>query len=439
MAVAVRSIGNNGTIDLQNSHSIKLAENRNPHWPKRLKGLKRKQWWLKHGESYNQTVRNWKPGFTNPPLKKPRLVHLNYNVMKRKQTKSRAGKYKSRTWKRNFLGRLERASKSSSRSSTPKFKLKARKRHIGKNKQIYSTSATRNSFSQNSLSYQNKQKVGKIEKMSAKSFYTFVTQVQIASTTIGIQYVTTFGTRYSQTDINALYNFARKQDVITNVMPAIGADNSGAKIYLESWVDKYHLVNQGPTSIDLEIWDVVTKRTTSGTFNNAITDWSDGIGQMDMGATSNTSTPGCKPYQSKLFNINWWVMGVKKISMAPGARHDHVIKFKPRRYLDMHYFNNFTSVRGLYGESFMIVKGGIVDDSNAVTFAGNSAALGVSYSRVKIAGVRECEIVSKILMTSIRNISQSNALNVAAAATTDQFAQVAEIEILNAKTTTNYA
>jgi len=124
------------------------------------------------------------------------------------------------------------------------------------------------------------------------------------------------------------------------------------------------LTNQSPAVCNLEIWTVMSK-VTKVTYTNPEDDWN--TGDADSSSTATNSWVGSKPTESKFFNMNWKVKSVKKLQLAGGSTHTHVVDFNCRRYIDTEYWNKFQQIRGLTVAVFCIAWGQVGDTSNNPT------------------------------------------------------------------------
>lgn len=91
---------------------------------------------------------------------------------------------------------------------------------------------------------------------------------------------------------------------------------------------------------------------------------------------------GVSPFASKLFTMNYKVLRSRKIVLAPGQQHHHVVNIKPwfRINYELINNNNIVAIKKLTSGTSILYKGGIVkDNSGACTFANSEIGVVATY------------------------------------------------------------
>lgn len=172
-------------------------------------------------------------------------------------------------------------------------------------------------------------------------------------------------TVYEQADTVGIFNQAIANQVaatsiLNNPVAPIGINSqSSYKFYLNSCTVKVNLTNMSAGASNITLYAVMTKNTKTSTAD-AINDWSEGqddtSGTYGQTAVSPTRI-GCIPTQSKLFNMNWWIIDKKKFAVGPGGKINYTFKFSPRNLVDTEYWARNTYVRGMSIQIFVVTYG----------------------------------------------------------------------------------
>lgn len=138
--------------------------------------------------------------------------------------------------------------------------------------------------------------------------------------------------------------------------------------------------NQSPAIANMEIWICVSK-VTKTVFSSPGTDWAT-LADTATGAPTVTSNTliGCRPTQSKQFNMNWKVKKVHKLQLMGGQCHTSTFDYDIKRYIDMNYFNEMQQIKGITVGILTIVWGQVADSTPSYTVGS------ISTTPVKIVG-----------------------------------------------------
>lgn len=169
------------------------------------------------------------------------------------------------------------------------------------------------------------------------------------------------------------------------------ADSSGKKIYIDTITGSLVLTNQGPTSLEYDLYYLMPRNSLkTGTLTAPISAWTNGLlAEQGNAATAQQRTYiDSKPTDSKDFNFEWKV--VKKVigKMDPGTENKIVMTYKMNRFMDTNYLNIHGCSRYSYPIVPMIVQRGIPADSSNTP---ETAAI-VSTSRTKLIGIMSTTI-----------------------------------------------
>lgn len=172
-------------------------------------------------------------------------------------------------------------------------------------------------------------------------------------------------TVYEQADTKGIFEQAIANQppvgsILNNpVNPIVINQQSSYKFYLNSCTVKVNMTNMSAGSSNIILYAVMAKNTKTSTAD-AINDWSEG--QDDTSGTYGQTAVapvriGCIPTQSKLFNMNWWVVDKKKFAVGPGGKINYTFKFSPRNLVDTEYWARNSYVRGMSIQIFAVTYG----------------------------------------------------------------------------------
>lgn len=118
-----------------------------------------------------------------------------------------------------------------------------------------------------------------------------------------------------------------------------------------------NLVNQSPSSTEVDLYYCLSKKTTEATSVDPANLWGVGLAAQQAGTTGTSSYPDTKPTDSKIFNQHWKI--IKKITwkLDPGQEAQVNFKFKVNRYLDTNYLVQNNNIRGITICPMMTVRG----------------------------------------------------------------------------------
>lgn len=152
------------------------------------------------------------------------------------------------------------------------------------------------------------------------------------------------------------------------------------KFLLKNLNIKMEFTNQSPAIANMEIWICVSK-VTKTVFSSPGTDWAT-LADTATGASTVTSNTliGCRPTQSKQFNMNWKVKKVHKLQLMGGQCHTSTFDYDIKRYIDMNYFNEMAQIKGITVGILTIVWGQVADSTPSYTVGS------ISTTPVKIVG-----------------------------------------------------
>jgi len=171
-------------------------------------------------------------------------------------------------------------------------------------------------------------------------------------------------TVYEQADTLGIFNQAYGNITASNplnpftVPIAINASSS-FKFYLNSCIVKVNLTNMSAGASNITLYAAMAKNSKTSTAD-AINDWSEGQDDTSgaLGQTKVSPTRiGAIPQQSKLFNMNWWVVDKKSFTVGPGGKINYTFSFHPRNLVDTEYWARNSYVRGMSIQIFAVTWG----------------------------------------------------------------------------------
>jgi len=215
---------------------------------------------------------------------------------------------------------------------------------------------------------------------------------------------------YDKTAIRAIFASASKfynGTTSTVIAPSGTQAGYGAQsILLERVNVKMRLMNQSLSSIELDVYLVHPKNTTSSTRTPRDT-WNDGLENIstDTYATNNTIfTPFQKPQATKNFNMQWRTLFKRTITLEPGREANFSLNFAPNRIFDMEYTDTFDHFKGITTR-WMIATRGTLGDTGATGGAVGDITLGPS----KYIGYQDITYTSRLLTPFPRRYELSGA------------------------------
>lgn len=108
---------------------------------------------------------------------------------------------------------------------------------------------------------------------------------------------------------------------------------------------EYMFTNSSTGNTIMYLYDVVPKKdinTTDTAYQIPDYAWAQGYNQ-EGGTTTDYAVVGATPFESKLFTETWTVIAVKKVIMAPGAMHRHIVKSHQHKFFSDSQWNNLFS------------------------------------------------------------------------------------------------
>ena len=172
----------------------------------------------------------------------------------------------------------------------------------------------------------------------------------------------------------------------TTTATVIGATANTAffscqKLLWKSCIQELNFCNQSQVVCNVILYHCVSKVTQP--YQNPLTLWNAGdIDQENVGSLTNNQV-GAVPTSSKSFNMVWKVIKKQRYKMTPGEYIRDTWIFKPQRYIDMEYWNQYGAVRGLTTSTFAICYGQVADTvlGPTVGFIGTTACKIVGTSK----------------------------------------------------------
>ena len=184
------------------------------------------------------------------------------------------------------------------------------------------------------------------------------------------------------------------------------------KLCIKECLMKNYFTNQSAAVTNVILYHVISK-VTKVTAVFPETDWNSGL--VDQGAfnTQRDNTAiGARPTYSKLFNMNWKIVGTKSFQLMGGETYTDTWCFKPNRTIDAEYTGTYQQIRGLTCYAFAIAWGQTADSSNAYA-VGN-----IGTTPVKLIGTQTRTYKWSIINAIPRiTYQQGNQLSVADTAT----------------------
>jgi len=185
----------------------------------------------------------------------------------------------------------------------------------------------------------------------------------------------------------------------------VGDFDKGRKLLLNSC--KNELVLTSATNVDCEImiYDLIAKTTAgndigpsaswipSDIWQKAIVAGGDSSGYAGSTNPSSISTSryGENPQANKYFNLKWKTVGKHRVHLAAGRSHVHSFSFSPNIMVDLEYFMNAYTVKGITCAQLITVRG----IQNVTVVEGSAVTIGSSPARV------HCKSTSTYSVTSV--------------------------------------
>ncbi|QCX35034.1 capsid protein [Blackfly DNA Virus 7] len=275
--------------------------------------------------------------------------------------------------KAKFAYRLAKSIKGvgGKRSKAATRKRKSKGRSTGSKAQKVTVHETANTFKK--IQY----KTTKLDKtasfiggQSIQEWQNFGTIFHADTDEINSQKVVYLFQGYDATDVLACFNNAYQQlplNVPLATAPTTGVGlaplalniSNSYKFYIQDCNITAYLTNMSAGSSEITIYTVMAKNTKTSAAD-PINDWSEGQDDTSMIPGQLLVTPiriGCKPTDSKLFNMNWRIVDKKRYSCGPGAKINYSFKFAPNNLCDTMYWGRNTYVKGMTFFCFAVTHG----------------------------------------------------------------------------------
>lgn len=192
-------------------------------------------------------------------------------------------------------------------------------------------------------------------------------------------------------EINSLTNVALQKYNYLGVASgeALQAGQRSYKMFLQDSNLVSSFTNQAPTSVEFDIYDLVSK-VTSTTYSSPVDEWEGGIDDINQGsaASTNQNVPYASPFTSKRFNIAWKVVGKHTVELAAGRTHEHKFIKKINIPIDTEYSAKYQQIKGVTTCQLIVIRGGLGDSNNNRTggTVGFTAAKLICMNRLKLTG-----------------------------------------------------
>ena len=139
------------------------------------------------------------------------------------------------------------------------------------------------------------------------------------------------------------------------------------KLCIKECLMKNYFTNQSSAVTNVILYHVISK-VTKPTLVFPETDWNSGlIDQGGPNAQRDNTAIGARPTYSKLFNMNWKIVGTKSFQLMGGETYTDTWCFKPNRTIDAEYTGTYQQIRGITCYAMAIVWGQTADSSNTFT------------------------------------------------------------------------
>lgn len=140
------------------------------------------------------------------------------------------------------------------------------------------------------------------------------------------------------------------------------------KILLQTLTKEWRFTNQGPATVEMDLY-VVSAKSTNSTSITPFGSWTAGWTQekQDAGAGINpVVTPYARPTTVKLFNLDWKIQKKYHVSLESGREWLFRYSFSPNALVDTAYCTN-NVIKGITHYILMVQRGTVGDDNNGHT------------------------------------------------------------------------
>lgn len=187
--------------------------------------------------------------------------------------------------------------------------------------------------------------------------------------------------------------------------PTIQAGQRNFKILLEQVTCESSITNASSANVTFDIYWLLAK-TTKEVSDDPGSDFVAGLADENIGVSGAVSAfnIGCNPLQVKRFNINWNVLKKTSVSLGVGRSHTDCMKFKPNRYIDTNYADQFDQIRGI-STRMLIISRGTVCDNNQGQAPGT-----VAVASAKLLGVTRGQYKMTVVSDTPKHYAQTNNL-----------------------------
>lgn len=216
-------------------------------------------------------------------------------------------------------------------------------------------------------------------KLGSKTTYEIIATQGMQSTE-GYQGVYQLGKGF---DSGTVLDACRKTVIAyetTSVLKATAAGTASArKFLLGSDRQECKVANTTSGIVQVKIYHCISK-VTSITSQTIYDDWTSGLNEekamadADSLTTATFAYPGSDPRSVKKFNINWRVVNVKTLDLAPSQQVVDIWDNHQNKVIDQEYFEDNLRVRGITTATLIVFVGALADASNSIAIGNISLA-----------------------------------------------------------------
>jgi len=167
------------------------------------------------------------------------------------------------------------------------------------------------------------------------------------------------------------------------------------KFMLLSAVQTIKLTNQSPSTCEVDVYFVQSKVSDDSPYEDPSSCWTQGLVATDAGIGALAPDTfdiaiESKPTSVKNFNMKWRIIKKLCYTMNPGTETKVVYKFKPNRYFDTAYCQEFQTIRGISHDVMFAIRGVSADTTQGVSVGT------VTLTPAKMVGTSYIEYTAKM-------------------------------------------
>lgn len=200
------------------------------------------------------------------------------------------------------------------------------------------------------------------------------------------------------------YDSSQKTTTNQENLNPLGATTSDRKLWVDYTSLTYHLTNQSPNLVEMDVYDVLCKTDKCDGPKVA---WAFGLVDAQGSSTGipDQTYPGSYPSQSAIFRRDWKIVKKTRVQMASGANHRHVFRHNINGVVNLgatEAYATQSNLKGYTTATFFVTRGMPADTQNNFLFGQ------ITLDRTKVICCWDMECQYRVMDSKPRKIQYTN-------------------------------